>query len=235
MNIARLSVLALAAILVLGAAQVASADQVTGSINLQEANWDANGTLTTSGATSGTWQLVLDFVNGTAVATDINSFSVQLFSAAGAESFSLTGATINGSSTLGSWEFFADDKLNNGGTPDCSTNTNKGWVCGDTANNLLNAITPFVVAPGTTEFILSGNFSAPGGPVTALDLMASGCKVVGQCMLDGGNNDNGYKWAVSGTMGTGGTTNVPEPSSFMLLGAGLLALATLSGRRLLTA
>ena len=31
------------------------------------------------------------------------------------------------------------------------------------------------------------------------------------------------------------TTNVPEPSSFMLLGAGLLALAALSGRRLLTA
>jgi PEP-CTERM motif len=31
------------------------------------------------------------------------------------------------------------------------------------------------------------------------------------------------------------TANVPEPSSFMMLGAGLLALAALSGRRLLTA
>jgi hypothetical protein len=43
-------------------------------------------------------------------------------------------------------------------------------------------------------------------------------------------------WAVPFTeSGIVTTTNVPEPSSFMLLGAGLLALAALSGRRLLTA
>jgi hypothetical protein len=43
-------------------------------------------------------------------------------------------------------------------------------------------------------------------------------------------------WAVPFTeSGIVTGTNVPEPSSFMLLGAGLLALAALSGRRLLTA
>ena len=43
-------------------------------------------------------------------------------------------------------------------------------------------------------------------------------------------------WAVPFTeSGIVTTTNVPEPSSFLLLGAGLLALAALSGRRLLTA
>jgi hypothetical protein len=234
MNLIRLCFLALAAILVLGTAEVASADGVTGTINLQEANWDANGTLTTTGTTSGTWTLVMDFVNGTATNTDINSFSVQLFSAAGAESFSLATATINGSSTLGNWQFFADDKLNNGGTPDCSTNTVKGWVCGDTSNNLLSTITPFVVGAGTTtEFILSGTFSAPGGLSNPLDLMASGCKDAGTCFLDGGSSD-GNKWAVSGAM-TGTTTSTPEPSSFMLLGAGMLALAALASRRSLTA
>jgi len=214
----------------------ARADGVTGTINLQEANWNANGTLTTTGTTSGTWTLVMDFVNGTATNTDINSFSVQLFSAAGAETFSLSTETVNGSSTLGNWEFFADDKLNNGGAL-CSTNIVKGWVCGDTASG--GTITPFVVDAGTTtEFILSGTFSAPGGLSNPLDLMASGCKDAGTtgpgtCFLDGGSSD-GNKWAVSGAM-TGTTNNVPEPSSFMLLGAGMLALAALSGRRLLTA
>jgi hypothetical protein len=234
MNSMRTCLLVLTAFLVLGAAEVASADQVTGSINLKEANWNANGTLTTSGTTSGTWNLTLDFVNGTAANTDINSFTVQLFSAAGAESFSLSTETVNGSSTLGNWEFFSNDKLNNGGSPDCSTSSVKGWVCGDTANNITSTITPFVVDAGTTtEFILTGTFSAPGGPISILDMMASGCKVAGSCFLDGGSSD-GNKWAVSGTLG-GTTTNVPEPSSFMLLGAGMLALAALSGRRLLTA
>lgn len=233
MNLARLSFLALAAILVLGAAQVATADQVTGSINLQETGWNANATLTTSGTTSGTWQLTVDFVNGTASNTDINSFAIQLFSAAGSESFSLLNATVNGSASLGNWEFFADDKLNNGGSPDCSTNTVKGWVCGDTANNLGSTITPFVVNAGTTtEFILSGNFSAPGGLSNPLDMMASGCLVAGTCFLDGGTSD-GNKWAVSGAMT--GTTSAPEPSSFLLLGSGLSFLGMAFRRRKLTA
>jgi PEP-CTERM motif len=227
MNCIRSCIFVLAAILVLGAAHVASADQVTGSINLQETAWNANATLTTSGTTSGTWNLTVDFVNGTATNTDINSFAMQLFSASSTESFSISTATVNGSSTLGNWEFFADDKLNNGGTPDCSSNTVKGWLCGDTASS--STLTPFVVAAGTTtEFILTGTFSAPGGLVNPLDMMASGCTDAGSCPLDGGTN-NGDKWAVSGAMT--GTTGVPEPSSFMLLGSGLGFLGMAFRRR----
>ncbi|HTB93798.1 MAG TPA: PEP-CTERM sorting domain-containing protein [Candidatus Sulfotelmatobacter sp.] len=231
MNLARLSLLALAAILVLGAAQVVLADGVSGSINLQETGWNANASLTTSGTTSGTWNLVVDFVNGTALNTDINSFAIQLFSAAGSESFSLSTATVNGSASLGNWEFFTDDKLNNGGTPDCSSNTVKGWICGDTA--VSSTLTPFVVAAGTTtEFIVTGTFSAPGGLISSLDMMASGCENAGTCFLDGGTS-NGNKWAVSGTMG--GTTAAPEPSSIMLLGSGLSFLGMVIRRRKLTA
>jgi hypothetical protein len=232
MFLARIGVLAIAAFFAFGAAQVASADQVAGTINLQQAGWNANGTLTTTGTTSGSWTLTMDFVNTSGATTDINSFAVQLFSSAGAETFSLSSETINGSSTLGNWEFFANDKLNNGGTPDCSSNSVKGWVCGDTGQGTLH---PFSVASGTTtEFVLSGTFSAPGGLISILDLMASGCTVAGTCKLDGGTN-NGNKWAVSGTMGAGGSTGAPEPSSLLLLGLGLLGLVLLTGRRSLTA
>jgi hypothetical protein len=226
MKSVRLSVLALVALLFLGAAGIASADQVSGTINLQATGWNANGTLTTSGTTSGTWTLTMDFVNKSGSTTDINSFSVQLFSSAGAETFSLTSETINGSSSLGNWEFFANEKLNNGNTPDCKSGTVKGWVCGDTGQGTLH---PFSVASGTTtEFILSGTFSAPGGLISILDLMASGCTVAGTCKLDGGSND-GNKWAVSGTMGVAAA---PEPSSFLCLVTGVSFLALAFRRRL---
>jgi hypothetical protein len=213
MNPARVLVFAVAAILILGTAQIASAD----SMNLGATNWNAKETFTTSGGTSGTWSLTFDFVNGTANTVDVNSFAVQLFNSGATESFSFSTATLNGGA-LGVWEFFADDKLNNGGTPDCSSTSVKGWLCGDTGHVTLN---PFSIASGKTlEFILGGTY-ANTSAINQLDLMASGCLVAGTCKLDGGS-DNTNRWTVSGAM------TVPEPSSLVLL-AGGLSLVSLLG------
>ncbi len=221
MNRGRVFLFVVAAILIQGAAQIASADQVSGTINLQATGWDANGTLNTTGGASGAWTLTLDFVNSTSKTVDINSFAVQLFNAGSSESFSLTSATLNGSSSLGSWEFFADDKLNNGSTPDCSTTSVKGWLCGDTGQGTLH---PYSIAAGhTAEFILSGNYTSTSA-VNLLDMMASGCLVAGTCKIDGGTS-NTNKWTVSGSM-----LATPEPASVFLVGGALSLMGVLKRR-----
>lgn len=208
-------------VLIFGSGQSASAD----TLNLGASNWTANGTLTTSGGSSGTWTLTFDFVNGTSNTVDINSFAVQLFNAGPTESFSVTSATLNGGS-LGVWEYFADTKVNNGSSANCSTNTVKGWLCADTGQPTLS---PYAIGSGqTASFVFSGTYSNTSA-VSPLDLMASGCLVAGTCMLDGGTT-NANKWAVSAPM-VSVTTSVPEPSSLTLVGIGLLAVGLLIGRR----
>lgn len=208
-------------VLIFGLGQSASAD----TLNLGASNWTANATLTTSGGTSGTWTLTFDFVNGTSNTVDVNSFGVQLFNAGPSESFAVTSATLNGGS-LGVWEYFADNKLNNGSSPTCSSNTIKGWLCADTGQPTLS---PYAIGSGqTASFVFSGTYSNTSA-ISPLDLMASGCLVAGTCMLDGGTS-NANKWAVSAPM-VSVTTNVPEPSSLTLVAIGLLAVGLLIGRR----
>jgi hypothetical protein len=222
MKFLRVFVFTVAAILIQGAARIASADTINGTLNLGASNWTANGTLTTSGGTSGTWSLAFNFVNGTGNTVDVNSFAVQLFSAGSTESFAVTSATLNGGS-LGAWEYFADDKLNNGSSPNCSSNTVKGWLCADTGNPTLH---PYSIGSGqSAAFVFYGTY-ANSGAVNPLDLMASGCLVAGTCALDGGSG-NGNKWAVSAPL----TAPVPESSSLMLLGSGLSLLGVVARRK----
>src|SRR5258708_7957028 len=222
LKLARALVFAVVAILIQGAAQIASADTISGTLNLGASNWSANGTLTTSGGTSGTWSLAFNFVNGTGNTVDVNSFAVQVFNAVSTESFTITSATLNGGS-LGVWEYFVDDKLNNGSSPNCSSNTVKGWLCADTGQPTLS---PYSIGSGqSAAFVFYGTY-ANTGAVNPLDLMASGCLVAGTCKLDGGTG-NGNKWAVWAPL----TTPVPEPPSLMLLGGGLSVLGMLVRRK----
>jgi hypothetical protein len=174
--------------------------------------WDATATLNASG---GNFTLTFALDNTSSGAVTINSFALQLFNAAASENFSVTSATLNGSPLGSPWEFFDDTKVNNGGTPTCTGNNNRGWLCADTARG--GSISPMSLATGTSDtFIFTGTYSGTT-PVGAIDLMSSG--TVG----------NGSKWAISGT-GTG-TTSVPEPATLTLLGFGLLSVPFLRRKK----
>jgi PEP-CTERM motif len=224
MKCARIVLLGVAAILLAGAGQTVFADSITtGELNLGAPNFTATAMLTMTGGSSGTWSLTFIISNGTPNTVDINSFALQLFNAGASESFTVTSATLNGGS-LGVWEEFADDKLNNGSSPDCNSTANRGWLCADTGQPTLN---PFSIGSGqSATFVFSGTYTSTSA-VSPLDLIASGCLVAGTCKLDGGSN-NGNKWAVSAGM------TVPEPASLVQLaaGLGLLGLAVMWRRKL---
>jgi hypothetical protein len=174
--------------------------------------WDATAILNASG---GNFTLTFALDNTSGGTVTINSFALQLFNAGPSENFSVTGATLNQSALSSPWEFFDDTKGNNGSTPACSGNNNKGWLCADTA--LSGTITPMSILTGTSDtFVFKGTYSGTT-PVGAIDLVSSG--TVG----------NGSKWAISGT-GTGGIS-VPEPATLTLLGFGLLGVPFLRRKK----
>jgi hypothetical protein len=217
------------------------------TLNLGAAGWNAQATFATTPATAttGGWTLTLSFVNNTANTTDLNSFAIQLFNAGPNESFAVTSASLNntpftivsggaysGSGYNGNWEYFADDKLNNGSTPDCNTKTAKGWLCADSYYNGAfhgTTINPLNVLSGQSAvFTFSGTYSGTTG-ITTLDLMASGCLIAGTCKLDSTSTSDTNKWAVSNPM----IVETPEPASLSMMVAGLLGLTCLVRKRVM--
>jgi hypothetical protein len=224
---------------VIALAAIAALPTMADTLNLGITGWNAEATFKTtpSTATTGIWWLTLSFVNATGKTTDLNSFAIQLFNAGASESFTVSSASLNntafsvvtaGTGFDGNWEYFADDKLNNGSTPDCNTQTAKGWLCADSYYGPGfhgTIIHPLQVSTGTSAvFTFSGTYSGTSG-IKTLDLMASGCLVAGTCKLDGGKKDTN-KWAVSSPM----IAVTPEPASLSLLAAGLLAMCGLTRR-----
>ena len=218
---------------------IAALPAMADTLNLGASGWDAKALFQTTPATAttGIWSLTLSFVNTTGKTTDLNSFAIQLFNAGASESFTVSSASLNnisfstvspGTGFDGDWEYFADDKLNNGSTPDCNTQTAKGWLCADSYYGPGfhgTIIHPLQVSTGTSAvFTFSGTYSGTSG-IKTLDLMASGCLIAGTCKLDGGKKDTN-KWAVSSPM----IVVTPEPASLGLLATGFLVVCVLMRR-----
>jgi hypothetical protein len=97
------------------------------------------------------------------------------------------------------------------------------------ANSAINNITADVY--GIYEITLSGADLNAKGSITVTGGFPVGTFVDAFGISQGGT----HYFTPFTESGLVTTTNVPEPSSLMLLGAGLLALGSLAGRRLLTA
>lgn len=130
--------MSLALVVVVFTAQFASADSLT---LYPSTDWTANATFNADG---GNWSLTMSFNNKTGAPTTLNSFSVQLFNSGSGEDFNVSTATLlgvnatvnsvnNGYVASNNWEYFSDDKLNNGSTANCNTHANGGWLCVDSS------------------------------------------------------------------------------------------------------
>ena len=181
----------------------------------------ADGTLTTG---AGTFTLTFSITNSNSADAGIYDFSLQLLGGSGTitiNSASGSGTTITG------FEYFDGYKQNNGATDYCSNSGHPNWMCVDYSGDLTNNPGHFAVIPGegSLTYTFSGTYT--GTPVGVLDLMAQGCDEVDgtNCVYNGAGSFN-ISHPMDGTV-------IPEPSSLLLFGTGLLGMAGYLRRRLL--
>jgi hypothetical protein len=191
----------------LGFAGAAKADSFTGMGNVIW-TWTNEGS---DGAGVFDVQLTVDASNATTGSSVFNVLSVQLSSGGtnGVVSLESTSSNLSGWSTQGP----GNVNQCGGGMPP--------FYCSSTLTG--PTITTGLGSNGIFTFLfdVTGLTSAPDtGDVQALQGSLTG-------------SDGSY--AISQSFGVGTPTSSPEPGSLMMLGAGLLGLALLTGRRALTA
>lgn len=132
-----------------------------------------------------------------------------------------------GSSITNSFSFTNMSACDTGGStcPNAALHGSAAPLSGDTISGF--DITTWNI--GTTTF-------APGDLLDFTGSLPVGSYVAAIGVVQGTNGTRTEGWAVPFTeAGLVTSTDVPEPSSLLLLGAGLLGLAVLSGRRVLVA
>jgi PEP-CTERM motif len=164
--------------------------------------------------TTKTFTLDFNIDNSSATTATINAFSLQLF---GGSNGSLS---VLSRSLPAGWESFDNQKINNNGSTGCTGKDHPGWLCADDNLNPLAPLAAQILAGHSLDFTFTGSYT--GAPVNPLDLMANGLTDI--------NNGNS-KWSVSAGMNTP-VTQVPEPSSFLLLAFGFLAVGPTIYRKL---
>ena len=184
------------AVVIAGLTSVSAFADTISSLNLAP-NLNATAHLSTTGSN---FTFTLSIVNSGLTSATIKVFSIQLFSGA---------ITVTTASLPSGWQYFANEKTNNGPGGVCTSNGHPGWLCADK-----NGGSTTIAANSTLTFSFTGTFA--GSEVNPFHLMANG--LIGDA-----------KWAVSNDLTH--TTNTPEPASLFLMGTGLISAGSLVRKR----
>lgn len=171
--------------------------------------------LSTSGSS---FTLTMTFTNNSAAAAYLNDFTISLL---GGGNVNNTSVNVSSDNLPSGWTESDNAKINNSGPSQCTAgNGFGGWLCASGGGTAANSIL-LAANGGTVTLTFTGTFT--GSVTTPFELMANG----------GTNNTTGNNSAftISSAMTTNAPTVIPEPTSLLLLGSGLLSLGVALRKR----